>query len=423
MPSPRSIFISYRRLDSEYVADRIYESLTDYFGADSVFFDIDVIPFGVDFKEYIYQSVSQCTIFLAIIGRSWLTITDEKGVRRLDSEKDFVRLEIESAFKAGIPVIPLLVGGAEVPKIDQLPENLHELVLRNGLHIRSGQDYRTDINNLIRNIESNYPSLIQSSQKLVNLATISSNQIDTSQGFGYKVYASDLPELTDIPADSARAHNASPLVLLENGTPLNHGHSSHRDIVMIGEGKYSHWDGGDDSIPHRIYLWFSTSDNSDPRSNNKTYKIAAPRNSLPGRQQGSEIKVFDNTNREAVENGGISPFFNVPAGKAYRLVSIQTYHWNYAQGKVPGKLGIEDGDGNRKEWQATATSGDSNAQNVNWSVDVNEPVVLQDINGSYKVLDSDPETWSHNSRTRGQGFAIVWLRLLSQNELELYKRS
>ena len=423
MPTPRSIFISYRRLDSEYVADRIYESLTDYFGVDSVFFDIDAIPLGVDFKEYIYQSVSQCEIFLAIIGRSWLTITDEKGVRRLDSEKDFVRLEIESAFRTGIPVIPLLVGGAEVPKREQLPENLHKLVLRNGLHIRSGQDYRTDINNLIRDIESSCPSLIQNSQRLVNLATISSNQIDTSQGFGYKVYASDLPELTDIPADSASAHKASPLVLVEDGTPLNHGHSSHRDIFMIGEGQYSHWDGGDDSIPHRIYLWFSTSDNSDPRSNGKTYKIAAPRNSLPGRQKGSELKVFDNTNPEAVENGGISPFFNVPAGKAYRLVSIQTYHWNYGQGEVPGKLGIEDGDGNRKEWLATATSGYNNVQNVNWKVDVNEPVVLQDINGPYKVLDSDPETWSHNSQTRGAGFAIVWLRLLSRDELKFYQGS
>ena len=52
------IFLSYRREDSRGVAGRIYDRLRGYFGLDSVFFDVDSVPPGADFPEYIESVLS-----------------------------------------------------------------------------------------------------------------------------------------------------------------------------------------------------------------------------------------------------------------------------------------------------------------------------------------------------------------------------
>ena len=57
---------------------------------------------------------------LALIGRRWLTITDEDGRRRLDNPSDFVRLEIEAAITRNVRIIPILVDGARMPRADDL---------------------------------------------------------------------------------------------------------------------------------------------------------------------------------------------------------------------------------------------------------------------------------------------------------------
>jgi hypothetical protein len=47
-----------------------------------------------------------------------------------------VRLEIAAALQRDIPVIPILLDNAKIPKASQLPEDLKELALRNGLDVR-----------------------------------------------------------------------------------------------------------------------------------------------------------------------------------------------------------------------------------------------------------------------------------------------
>src|SRR5262245_39400181 len=71
-----------------------------------------------------------------MIGPNWLDARDEHGNRRLDDPYDFVRIEIAQALQRDIPVIPILLDGARIPKADQLPEDLKELALRNGMEIR-----------------------------------------------------------------------------------------------------------------------------------------------------------------------------------------------------------------------------------------------------------------------------------------------
>lgn len=150
------IFISYRREDSAFVTGLIHERLAERFGSDAIFTDIDSIPLGVNFKSYIDEQVGKCDIFLVVIGKEWLTLTDDEGRPRLERPKDFVRLEIESALEREIPVIPLLVGDMRIPSTDELPESLKELAHRNGTPIRPKPSFDSDVERLARGIEKHF---------------------------------------------------------------------------------------------------------------------------------------------------------------------------------------------------------------------------------------------------------------------------
>jgi TIR domain-containing protein len=147
------IFISYRRSDSADIAGRIYDRLVDRFGKTPIFKDVDSIPLGFDFKEYLGKKVSECNALLAIIGDRWMDASDAAGKKRLEDPADFVRIEIESALERGIPVIPLLVRGAQMPPEEHLPIGLRKLVYRNGIPIRPDPDFHNDMNRLIAALE------------------------------------------------------------------------------------------------------------------------------------------------------------------------------------------------------------------------------------------------------------------------------
>jgi hypothetical protein len=147
------IFISYRRRDSADVTGRIYDRLVFHFGEGTVFQDVEDIPLGMDFSEYIQGFVGKCDAFLAIIGNQWLDAADKGGGRRLDNPADNVRIEIESALLRKIPLIPVLVGGAEMPGEDALPESLRKLATRNAIHVRPNPDFRPDMTRLIEGLE------------------------------------------------------------------------------------------------------------------------------------------------------------------------------------------------------------------------------------------------------------------------------
>jgi hypothetical protein len=124
------IFISYRRGQTAANAGRLYDRLSDRFGEDSVFMDVDSIAIGVDFTTAVREAVSGCNMLLVLIGRDWLAITDDKGTRRIDNPDDWVRVEIETALQRGIPVVPVLVDDAELPQAADLPASLQPFVRR-----------------------------------------------------------------------------------------------------------------------------------------------------------------------------------------------------------------------------------------------------------------------------------------------------
>jgi hypothetical protein len=148
------IFISYRRQDSAYVAATLSDKLQQHFGTDSVFFDVDNIPLGVDFRDYIGDAVGECDVLLVMIGDQWLDSSDAHGRRRIDDPADFVRIEIEAAFKRKIPIVPILVGDAVLPAPENLPESVRGIVFRNAAEIRAGRDLRQHIERIIVGLET-----------------------------------------------------------------------------------------------------------------------------------------------------------------------------------------------------------------------------------------------------------------------------
>jgi hypothetical protein len=151
------LFISYRREDSQDIAGRIFDRLARQFGDEAVFIDVDAIPYGVDFRQYLTTWVASCDILIAVIGKDWLDAVHERGPnagrRRLEDPTDFVRIEVSAALARHIPVIPLLVGGAAMPLPDQLPPDLADLAFRNAAEVRSGRDFHADISRLISGVE------------------------------------------------------------------------------------------------------------------------------------------------------------------------------------------------------------------------------------------------------------------------------
>jgi hypothetical protein len=64
-----------------------------------------------------------------------------------------VRLEVQAALETKLPVIPVLVGHAQMPTPDELPDRLQQLPYRNGLSVRPDPDFNIDMERLVSGLE------------------------------------------------------------------------------------------------------------------------------------------------------------------------------------------------------------------------------------------------------------------------------
>jgi TIR domain len=147
------IIISYRRADSAAIAGRIFDRLSSHYGDESVFMDIDKIPFGTDFREHIRKVLLDGDILLAVIGPNWLGKTADGG-SRISDDADPVRVEIETALRQKTTVIPILVDGAAMPSSAELPESMRDLAYINAAPLDVGRDFRQHMDRLIRSIDT-----------------------------------------------------------------------------------------------------------------------------------------------------------------------------------------------------------------------------------------------------------------------------
>jgi len=146
------IVISYRRADSEAVTGRIRDRLVSHYGQDSVFMDIDSIPFGIDFRDYIKDALDRTDVLIAVMGDQWIG-RQSSGHTRIMEEVDPVRIEVETALARGIAVIPLLLDDAVMPQPSDLPDSLKNLAFRNAAYVSSGRDFHLHMDRLLRSMD------------------------------------------------------------------------------------------------------------------------------------------------------------------------------------------------------------------------------------------------------------------------------
>jgi sugar phosphate isomerase/epimerase len=146
------IFISYRHTDGAGYAGRIFDRLQAEFGATRVYRDVDSIASGTNFPDEIARQLARCNVVLVVIGPAWCDARNAAGGRRLDDTDDWVRIEVAQALKRDICVIPVTVGGANLPDASALPEDLRDLIRRQSRELRDGDTWRGDLDLLVQQI-------------------------------------------------------------------------------------------------------------------------------------------------------------------------------------------------------------------------------------------------------------------------------
>lgn len=143
------VFISYRRADSAEWAKDLNRRLGMRYGEDLIFQDVEDIQPGDNWLETIREELRACQVFLILIGPHWLV--DQKGRKRLENPDDILRMEVVEALESEGIVIPTLVGGAEMPPADSLPDPLKPLSLRQAISLRD-EDWNEDVKALMERL-------------------------------------------------------------------------------------------------------------------------------------------------------------------------------------------------------------------------------------------------------------------------------
>jgi tetratricopeptide (TPR) repeat protein len=156
------IFISYRRDDTSHAAGRLRDHLTQKFPTSRIFMDIDNLHPGEVFAEVIKKSVESCQILIAVIGPHWAC--DARGKRRFNSPGDWVRLEVSTALKRGIWVMPVLVDGTPTPKLDHLPSDIRAIIGRQAVQL-SHDRFASDSERIIHGINNAFEKAAAEEQK------------------------------------------------------------------------------------------------------------------------------------------------------------------------------------------------------------------------------------------------------------------
>ena len=141
-----SIFLSYRRTD-RWPTRVLHERLQAHYGHGSVYLDIEIVGFWHEVRDQIRQHISACSVLLVVVSDSW-------RVGDLEDESDYVRFELQEAVNQGKPILPVLVGDAQMPKANALPSHLRQEVLKyNAIRMRASADLDYDIADLIQALD------------------------------------------------------------------------------------------------------------------------------------------------------------------------------------------------------------------------------------------------------------------------------
>jgi hypothetical protein len=129
----RKIFVSYRRADTQEIAEQLYSRLALHFGATNVFMDRADIEHGQRWRDEVTRQITAADMFLVLIGRAWL---DTLRIRA--AADDVLRTELASALQQKKQIIPILVDGAAMPSASELPPEVRGLTEFQALPVTGG---------------------------------------------------------------------------------------------------------------------------------------------------------------------------------------------------------------------------------------------------------------------------------------------
>jgi TIR domain len=139
------VFVSYRRTDRRDVAGRLKDRLAKTFGQQNIFFDVDSVDFGLDFRTVIRETMASISVVVLVIGPRFET-------ERLHQANDVVRMELKEAMAQRKLIVPVLVDGAIMPRPEEFPSELASIGFINAAPLRPDPDFGRDATRIVEGI-------------------------------------------------------------------------------------------------------------------------------------------------------------------------------------------------------------------------------------------------------------------------------
>lgn len=152
------VFINYRTAGGTEEIMRLDDELRGRLGDDAVFRDHRSLTAGDDYAGKLIECVRAARVLLAVIGRRWEDTYDADGRRLVDDSSDWVRREIAEAFRAGVFVVPVIVGVRDGLIREELPEEIRRLADLQFMHLRH-RSTDADVKNFVDDLFEQVPIL------------------------------------------------------------------------------------------------------------------------------------------------------------------------------------------------------------------------------------------------------------------------
>ena len=212
-----NVFISYRRDDSAGHAGRLFDGLTERFGAGRVFMDVSDLKPGQDYVVELDRALARADCVLVVIGPRWLTAVNASGRRRIDDPSDLVCREIGAGLARQATVIPVLVHGATMPAAEALPPALHSLARRQAITL-TDQRWDRDLDELAKllsadgaaNVAAAAPRATRSGVKMAGPVALLVLALTTGGAWMWWQAGSSPPEKVAAKPASSRGEPVSP---------------------------------------------------------------------------------------------------------------------------------------------------------------------------------------------------------------------
>ena len=116
--------------------------LREHYGGENVVSQGD-FDWDRDFRRAVVRGMEHCKIVVAVLGPGWA----DNGLN------DNVRIVLETAFHLRLPVVPVMLDGADMPPAEKLPEGVRYIRNISGAHVSRGHGFETDVTKLIAVID------------------------------------------------------------------------------------------------------------------------------------------------------------------------------------------------------------------------------------------------------------------------------